>query len=235
MGKIKVAFAGTEVDGETLDGSERALLLKTTYDYIAGGNDWLLETFRLNEEGIAAAAMVAKDRFDAPIKGQLASGSEVGVQKLRPGHIMRDTTTAETPINTWDSESIQSGAFASGNDNWIGTGSANGTAIKISQYLVLVLFGITFTQGNSPVVEEVLFNVGGKEYPVVVFRQAWQADNKNRIRAIRFHPILLEPRQTILGQVNSIAAGRQELVIEGLAFGPARYLRNRSYAASDLP
>ena len=82
---------------------------------------------------------------------------------------------------------------------------------------------------------EVLIQVGNTTYPVIVQRNAWVADNVNRIRATRFHPILAEPRQTVLGQVDSQVAGRQELVLLGLALGPGRYLRKRSYAAADLP
>lgn len=235
MAKTKVAFAGREMDGETLEDLEKELLLKTVYSYIAGGNQFLLDTFKMNEEAIIGTAMVAKDKFDAPIKGMLGSDSEVAIQKLRPGHLLRDTTAAETPVNTWDSESIATGAFASGNDYWIGFGTSNTTAVNVSQYLVLLMFGISFTQGASPVVEEVLLKIGNTEYPVIVLRHSWQADNPNRIRTVRFHPLLAESRQTVLAQVRSIAAGRQELVMEGLAFGPGRYLRKQSYASTDLP
>lgn len=229
MAKQKVAFAGKEVDGEELTIEERELLLKTVYDYIGYGNSWLTDLLKLNEKEIIGAAMVAKDKFDAPIKGMLAGSSEVGVQLLRPGHILRDTTTAETPANTW------SFTFTTAGDYWIGSGANNTTAINVSQYLVLLLLGVWWTQGGQPIVEELYLQVGNTTYPVIVLRQGWQADNPNRIRAVRFHPILAEARQTILGQTYQIAAGVQEMQILGLAYGPGRYLLKTSYVASDLP
>ena len=235
MAKTKVLFAGKVIDGEALESEEKQLLLSTVYDYLAADNSFLKELFKVNEGAILAAASVAKDRLDAPIRGMLAGDAEVGVQLIRPGHILRDTTTAETPINTWDSDSITSGAFAAGNDYWIGSGSANSTPVKISQYLTLVIFGVMWTQGNAPTVEEIYLQIGSTTYAPFVVRPAWAGDNPNRIRAARFHPLLAEPRATILAQVRSSVAGRQELVLLGLAFGKGSYLRNQSYAAADLP
>ncbi|MDP2952397.1 MAG: hypothetical protein Q8O76_03675, partial [Chloroflexota bacterium] len=120
MAKARVEFAGKQIDGEELSADERSLLFSTIYDYLAPPASFLHDLFKLNEKSIIGAAMVAKDKFDAPIKGMLGGDNEVGVQLLRPGHILRDTTTAETPINSWDSDSIASGAFTSGNDYFIG-------------------------------------------------------------------------------------------------------------------
>ena len=83
--------------------------------------------------------------------------------------------------------------------------------------------------------EELYLQVGNITYPVIVVRHAWLADNPNRIRAARFHPILIEPRQAVLGQTRQTVAGTNELVLVGLAFGIGRYLRLQSYASGDLP
>lgn len=229
MGKTTVEFAGRQIEGETLTDEERSLLLSTVYNYLAGGNQFLLDTFRINEQSIIGAAMVAKDKFDAPIKGVLAGDSEVAVQLLRPGHILRTTSTTETPTNDWTV------TLTADDDYWIGFGTTNTSAINVSQYLTLLLLGISFSQGSNPVLEELLVQVGNTTYPVIVVRQSWAADNPNRVRAVRFHPILAEPRQTVLAQTYSIAAGSQELVLLGLALGPGRYLRKQTYAAADLP
>lgn len=228
MAREKIYFAGREVEGETLSDEEKSLLLKTVYDYIAFGNSWLLDTFKLNEKEIISTAMIAKKEFGA-IKGMLASDSEVAVQLLRPGHIKRTTTTAETPSNTWNF------TFTTAADYWIGFGTDNTTAVNISQYLVTVIFGAWWTQGAQPTIEEIYLQVGPTLYPIFVVRHGWLADNPNRIRAVRFHPILAENRMTVLGQTYGIAAGDQELVLVGLAMGPGRYLRKTSYVAADLP
>lgn len=230
-----VNFLGKQLTGIDLTPGEKAILDRDVFELLAAGNSFLKETLELNRQNIYATVAVAKNKLDAPFGGILAPDNEVGVQLLRPGHILRDTTTAETPINTWDSNSIESGAFAAGNDYYIGSGSTNSTAAVVSQYLTLLLIGAAFTQGAAPVVQELYIQVGETTYPIIVLRHAWMADNQNQIRAVRFPPILIEPRQTVLAQVRAEYAGRQELVLLGLAFGTGRYLRKQSYAAADLP
>ena len=65
MAKQTVEFAGRQIEGETLTDVERSLTLKTVYNYLAGGNQFLLDTFKLNENEIIGTAMVAKDKLDA--------------------------------------------------------------------------------------------------------------------------------------------------------------------------
>ena len=230
-----VNFLGRQLEADPLNAGEKAILDRDIFEILATGSSFLKETLEVNRNNIYAAAGVAKRSQQKAFGGILAPDSEVGVSLLRPGHILRDTTTAETPINTWDSNSIESGAFVAGNDYYIGSGSTNSTAAIISQYLTLMLMGVVFTQGNAPIVQELYISVGETTYPVIVLRQSWMADNPNRIRATRFPPILIEPRQTISAQVRAEYTGRQELVLLGLAFGTGRYLRKQSYAAADLP
>ena len=169
--------------------------------------------------------MVAKDKFDAPFTGMSAGDSEIGMQKIRPGQILRTTAASETPSNTW------SFSFTADADYWIGYGSNNTTAVNIDKDVLLLCLAMGFTQGSQPVVEEVLIKVGGTEYPVMVVRDAWTADNKFKVRAVPIRPFILVPKATCLGQTYSIAAGTNELVMYGLAFGMGRFLRKQEYTS----
>ena len=234
---LKVNFPGLSetLEADDLSEVEDALLRKTVLEYLSAGNSFLRETFQLHMDNIISAAGIAKQRFNAGFKGMLASDSDVGVQLIRPGHILRDTTAAETPINGWRSSLVASGAFTTSTDYWIGYGTNNTTALNVSQYLLMLVVGFQFLQGNAPTVEELLLTVGNTNFPAIVLRQAWIADNVNRVRAVRVPPILVTPRQTVLGQVYSTDGGLQELAVLGLSFGPGRYLRRQTYAAADLP
>lgn len=224
IAKTEVRVAGKEYVGEALTGEEKKLLLHHVYDYLARGNPFLLETFKLNEEAIIGAAQVAKEKFDAAFNGTLAEDSQVGVQLIRPGHILRTTATMETASNTW------SFSFAAGPDYWIGYGADNRLPVNIDRELLILMMGIDFGQNSTPVAEELLIHVGETTYPIIVIRQAWAADN----RTARFHPILAEPRQRVLGQTYSIAAGVNDLVLLGLTFGLGSKLRLQSYSSISL-
>jgi len=229
----KVTFAGKEYTGTELTDAERDLLFKHVFNYLAAGNDFLRGTFDLNKESIESAVMVAKSKLEAPFNGILAGDSQIGVQLIRPGHIMRGTGATETPLNTWDSFGITSGggAFVSGSDNWIGYGADNATAVNIDKEALLTPMGIMFSQGQAPVVSEVRFQIGETTYPVTGLRNAFVADTPNRIRAVRFHPLLMEPKQTVLGVAWSESGGRQEMQLLGLTFGLGRFLRQQSYSS----
>jgi hypothetical protein len=226
-----VEFAGKEYQGTELTEKERDILFKHVMDYLAAEDAFLQSLFTLNKESIEAAAMVAKNKFDAPFNGILAADPQIGVSLIRPGHILRDTSGTETPINTWDSEGIQTGAFVSGSDNWIGYSTNNGTAVNIDKEALVVPMGLAFRQGQKPAVQEVRFQIGEVTYPVVVVDQAAFADNPNRVRAVRFHPLLMEPKQTVAATVWSETGGRQEMKLLGLTFGLGRFLRNTSYSS----
>lgn len=230
-----IAFGNQTYTGIELTPSEEALLERQVAAYLAEGDGYMAELYAMNIQNIKLAAQVAKYKLDAPFAGMLASDAEVGLQRIRPGHILRDTTTAETCINTWLSNSIESGAFVAGADYFIGFGSSNDEAANIDKEACVLLLGAEFSQGVSPVVEELLVQVGNITYPVIVLRDAWAADNKNRRRATRFHPILLEPKATVLGQVYSRAASSvQELRLLGVTFGYGRYLRKQTYSTPSL-
>jgi len=229
MAKQALTFAGRQVQMETLDTDENNIVVSTVRDYIVGGCDELSKLFNLNMEAILLAAGVAKDKLAQAIRGQIAGDNEIGLTHIRPGHVLRTTSTTETPVNTW------SIGFTAGNQYWIGMGSTYATAMNISQYLVVLAFGLMFTQGATPTIEEVFPQVGNTLYPGIVVRNSWLGDNNSKVRIARFHPILMEARQTSLWSVNALQTLTNEMVLLGVTFGPGRYLRKTSYAASDLP
>ena len=224
----KVVFSTKEYVGKDLTGEEEALLERHVKGFIGGESNYLRSLLNFNWQSIIGALQVAKEQFKQPFRGILATDSEIGVQLIRPGHVMRTTDTTETPANDWTF------SFTADEDYWVGFGTNNTTAANIDKELLLLLLGVQFTQGNQPTVEELYIQIGETVYAPYVIRQAWQADNPNRVRAQRIHPLLIEPKQTLLVQTYSILAGTNELVLLGLAFGPGRFLRKTSYTAVAL-
>ena len=221
-GKTEVRFVGEECVGAALTGDEKRLLLHRVYD-LASGTLFIRETFKLNEEAIIGAAEVAKDKLNAAFNGTSAD-SQVGVQLIRPGHVLRTTAATETASNTWNFP------FTAGADYWIGYGADNRAPVNVDKELLLLIMGVHFGQDSTPVVEELLIHVGETTYPLIVIRPAWAADD----RVTRFRPILAEPRQKVLGQTYSIAAGTNELALLGLTFGLERKLKLQSYSGISL-
>lgn len=228
MARVQVEFAGKQFTGDSLSPKELAILHHHLDDYLAAGSSFLYDLFRLNLPSIEAAAAVAKDKFSSEFNGILAADNQIGFQHIRPGQILRTTGTTETPVNSW------SFSFAVTTDYWVGFSTNNTTAAHVDKECLLLPLGIAFTQGADPVVEELIIQVGETVYPVQVIRNAWLADNVYRVRATRIHPILIEPRQTVLIQTTELAAGTNEMVLLGLAFGFGRFLRSASYTAVAL-
>lgn len=225
MASKTVYFAGKGYTGLELTDNEQALLQHHLFDFMSYGNSFLQDLFRTNLGSILAAAAVAKEKFQAEFAGLLASDNQIGVQLIRPGHIKRTADTTETCTNTWVT------TFTAGDDYWIGYSTLNTTAINLDKEALVLPMGVMFTGGASPLVEEILVAVGETTYPSIVIRTAWAADNINRIQAARFHPILVEPKQTVLARVYTIGAGVNELVLLGLTFGYGRYLRKQTYSS----
>ena len=228
-----IAWANQVLQGQDLESGERSLLEREIRAYLAEGDSFLQELYEVNMENIVSALMVAKARLSgAKFNGMLAGDAEIGMQRIRAGHILRDTTTAETPINTWVSSSIASGAFTSSTDYFLGYSTNNTTALHIDKEACVLILGAEFTQGVSPTVEELYITVGSTTYPVIVLRDAWSADNRNRRKATKIVPILCEPKATVLGQVLSIAASSvQELRLLGITFAYGRFLRQQTYSS----
>lgn len=241
MATTKVEFENETFVGRELLETEKQILTDQTANMMAAPDSfcsWLLEN---NFPKVQGALEVAKERFDAPFTGISAGDSEIGIQKIRPGHILRidnaptGTPSTETPSNSWKSSAVSPTAFTAGLDYWIGWGAGNTTAVNIDRELCILPLAIGFTQGVAPVVEELVIKVGGTEYPVQVARDAWFADNKFGIRVTPIRPFLLSPKATCLVQVHSIAASTdQELVLLGVTFGLGRKLRKATYTAVDL-
>lgn len=217
----KVRFENEEYAGTSLTDAEIELLENQLRNYMAPKGSFFEQLILDNWGKIIGAAEVAKDKFKATFKGVGASDSEIALQKIRPGHILRTTGATEAPQNDWLF------TFTADSDNWVGYGAANGTAINIDRELLLLCLGVVFTQPQQPVVEEIRVTVGNTVYPVEVIRDAFTADNKWRIRGTPLRPKLLVPKATTFWEVYSIAAGQNELVILGLAFGLGRLLRLR--------
>lgn len=224
----KVAFENEEYAARDLSADEENKLQNALGNWIASPGSFLEFLIKRNYDSIRGALGVAKDRWDAPFKGISAGDSEIGIQKTRPGHILRTTATTEAAANTW------SFTFTSAGDYYVGRDTNNTTAVNIDKEACLLILGVMFTQGAAPVVEELRIGVGGTTYPVVVIRDAWTADNDFGVRGIPIRPILLVPKATSLWETYSIAGGVNELVLVGLTYGYGRYLRNASYGSISL-
>lgn len=232
MARIKVAFENESWYGEELDANELQILKSQLYNVIGADNAVLTSLFRDNEAKIIAAAAVAKLQNQANFTGMSASDRELGFQLIRPFHVLRSTSGTETPINTWRSDGIATGAFTASGDYWIGQGTNNQTAINIDKRLVILPLGVVFTGGLQPTVEELLFQLNATTYPVNVIRWAMNADNPNRVRYARIRPMIWPGKATVLAQVWSIAAQLLEMQLVGLTFGTGDILRLQSSTAA---
>ena len=215
-----IYFENETYPGEALDANEQALLLNNLYANIAGESSLMLRLFRDNEAKILAAAQIAKDKLKVRFGGQLAGDGEFGLRLIRSLDILRTTGATETPNLDWEF------TFASGSDYWIGFGTDNLTAANVDRRIgCIIVLGIAFTQGGSPVVEDVYPQIGGNVYPIQVIRHAWVADNPNGVRLARIRPWLLPQGQTALIQVRTRGAGANQLVLVGVTFARGDFMR----------
>ena len=209
----KVIFENEEFNGTALEAGEEALLQKQLYGFIAPHNAFLEDLFKDNYANIVAGLQVAKTELGAaPFRGMYAGDSELSMQLVRPGYVLRSTATTETPQNDWTF------TFTSASDYWIGFSTNNTTAINVDKRACIIPLAVAWTQGGLPTVEEIYVQLGGTTYPVNVVRHGWSADNVNRVRVARIRPQIWRPKSRPLVQVNSISAASQELVLVGIAF-----------------
>ena len=224
----RVIFENEGYNGADLVPEELALLQKQVDTMLTARGSFYEELLKENFQKIVGALMVAKEYFKAPFTGMSAGDGEIGLQKIRSGHLLRTTGTTETPNNDW------SVAFTSGNDYWMGYSTNNTTAANMDKEACVLILGLMFTQGGQPNVEELYWQVGGTTYPVEVIRDAWAADNDFGVRGIPIRPKLFVPKATYLVQARSTNAGTNELVALGVTFGLGRYLRQQSYSTVSL-
>lgn len=224
-----VVFEGQEVNSQPLSPQEQALLTDQLLNVMAAGSAILHDIYASNLDRILAAAAVAKLQVGASFTGLSASDSELGMQHIRPGHIMRTTATTETPNNSWSFAQTSGTAQA-----FIGYSTSNGTAINIDKRAVIVPLAVGFSAGVQPVTEELYVQLGSTTYPVMVVRNAWLADNLNQVRIARLRPMIWPGRSQVLVQANNIAAQTQEMPFLGVTFGKGDFLRLTSYASVQL-
>lgn len=221
-----VIFENEEFNGVALTPAEQALLDKQLFGFIASHNSFLEDLFRDNLPNIVAGLQVAKSELGAaPFRGMYAGDSELALQLIRPGYVLRSTAATETPANDWTF------TFTSGNDYWIGFGTDNTTAINVDKRACIIPLAVSWTQGGLPTVEEVYVQLGGTSYPVNVIRHGWYADNPNQVRYARIRPQIWRPKSRPLVQVRSISAAVQELVLIGIAFVMGDLARNQAPAS----
>lgn len=220
----KIIFENESYNGADLAPHEQGLLQKQIETMFTARGSFYEELLKENFQKIAGALAVAKEYFKAPFTGMSAGDGEIGLQKIRSGHLKRTTGTTETPSNDWTF------SFASGNDYWLGYSTNNTTAANMDKEACVLVLGLMFTQGAQPVVEELYWQVGGTTYPVEVIRDAWAADNDFGVRGIPIRPKLLVPKATYLVQSRCTNAGDNELVALGVTFGLGRFLRLQSYS-----
>lgn len=219
MPTTQIKFEGEVFTGLPASGLELAALDKSL-KYIAYGNDFLTNLFRDEYDVLKGALQVAKAELGGQeFTGLFASDAEIGIQMIRPSHVLRTTGTTETVSNTW------SATFTVDADYWIGFSTNNTTAINVDKRACVVPMGVWFTQGGNPTVEEIYVQLGGTTYPVNVIRHAWQADNGNRVRACRIRPMIWKPKSRPLVQIQSISPATQELVLVGVTFALGDYTR----------
>jgi hypothetical protein len=150
----------------------------------------------------------------------MAGADKVGFREIKPCDIMRTTAVTETPADTW------SFAFAADTDYWIGYGTDNTTAATIDKYVGMCVVGIA-NLSDSQVVEQVKFKVGNIEYPPIILKPTLTlADTPDRVPIKRIPTVILKPRDTVLAQSYSSAAGTNELVLVGVTYGKGSKLQN---------
>ena len=221
-----VIFENEELNGISLTAGEETLLQKQLYQFIAAHQSFLEDLFRDNYANIVAGLQVAKAELGAaPFRGMYAGDSELAMQLIRPGYVLRTTGATETPLNTW------SVTLTVDNDYWIGFDTNNTTAINVDKRACLIPLAVAWTQGGLPTVEEVYVQLGGTSYPVNVIRHGWYADNPNQVRYARIRPQIWKPKARPLVQVRSISAATQELVLVGIAFVMGDLARNQAPTA----
>ena len=224
----KVVFENEQYNGADLTPEELALLQKQIDTMFTARGSFYEELLKENFQKVVGALQVAKEYFKAPFTGMSAGAGEIGMQKIRAGHLKRTTGTTETPNNDWNF------SFTSGNDYWLGYSTNNTTAANMDKEACVLVLGLMFTQGAQPVVEELFWKVGQTEYPIEVIRDAWAADNDFGVRGIPIRPKLLVPKSTYLVQSRETSAGDNELVALGVTFGLGRYLVQQSYSTVSL-
>lgn len=224
--KTRLSFEGTEYEGDRLTQDEENLLSRHVREYIVGQNAWLGTLIESNWAAIQHAAYVAKAELDRPFRGLYAGDNEMGVQLIRPGHLLRTTATTETPQNDWTF------TLTADADYWIGYSTNNQTAINIDKRIgALIWLGVDFSQGASPTVEELLPQVDGVNYPVQVIRHSWRADNDFGIRGCRIRPIIVKAGGNLMVQTYSIAQQQMEMLAVGLTFATGALMRLQAPSA----
>ena len=220
----RVNFETESYEGEALNAGELNLLREQLM-MLAGSSALLRVLFQENQKRIEGAAEVAKNLLGAPFRGLSSADSEFGFQLIRPQHVRRTTAATEATAETWNF------TFTANADYWLGFGTDNTTALNIDKRALVVPLGVAFTNGGQPLVEELLLQVGATTFPVVVLRHAWLADNANQVRFVPIRPNIWIPKQTVLGQVYSYAAGDNQLVLLGITFAKGDLLRAQNPTA----
>lgn len=216
---IEVSYQGGRDLASALSDEDRFILERDVFGTLGGEQGYLRKLFERNRVEVQAALAVAKFKIQATFRGISAGTSELGVRLIRAGDIMRTTGGTETPNNNWEF------AFGTaGNNNFIGFGTSNGTAINIDKRILILVLGAMFTQGGSPVAEDFSWQIGGTTFPMEVIRHAWVSDNENRVRVAALRPKILSPKQTVYTQVRTSLVATNELVLVGLTFGLGSYL-----------
>ena len=174
-----IEFEGQQLNGLTLDAGEEQLLEKQLLGFMASHNSFMEDLLRDNFKAIKAGLQVAKASLsDATFKGMYAGDSELTMQLIRPGYVLRSTSSTETPANDWTV------TLTSGNDYWIGFDTNNTTAVNIDKRLCLVPLAVAWTQGGTPTIEEIYVQLGNVSYPINVIRHGSTALPSTCIRSL---------------------------------------------------
>lgn len=196
---------------------------------IAYGNGFLQDLFRSHTPLIRASCRAAKFAFgNVNYKGLSADDGSFGVSLILPEHVLRTTSTTETPALDWTF------TFAADGDYWIGYGADNLVAIHIDKRALVVVLGLAWTQGWGPITEKIQIQEGGRTKPYQVIRHGWWGDNTNRIRAARLRPMVWGPKDTVLGQTYQLVAGQQQMMLLGLTFAKGDLLRTQAPTAVEV-
>ncbi len=211
---------------------ERALLERQVLSRdgeIAFGNGFLQDLFGSHHDLIIDACQAAKFALGGVnYKGMTADDGAFGVSLILPEHVLRTTATTETPQLTWDV------TFTADGDYWIGYAANNQTAIHIDKRAMVLVLGLSWTQGWSPITEKIQFAEGGLTKPYQVVRHGWWADNVHRIRAARLRPMLWGSKDTVLAQTYQFVAGQQHMQLLGLTFAKGDMLRTQEVTTVDV-
>lgn len=184
----------------------------------------LNDLYAKNLPAVKAAAQVAKAKLgNIMFGGGRADSTELTMDFIRPGHIMRTTSTTETAENTWDF------TYTAGSDQFLGYGTGYATSSKVDQDALIVIFGWA-NESIDNEINAIQLTVGNNDRPYRAFDMVNLADAD--LGYILPTPVeILMPKVSFSGLAHVKNPGVQRLRPIGITFSTGEFSRNNTYGA----